>query len=80
MLDLNQLFGLGSLTLVRAIVKELKPTKAIWAVLEALVVGVVFNVALAIVLKGDIYFGIAIGVVVGLLANFYNDGLEVLKK
>lgn len=72
MTDFQQLVGLSGLTLVKKLVDYCR-VGGIWAILLAIVFGVVLNVILSFLLKTELVDAIAVGALTGLAANFYND-------
>ncbi len=70
--DFQQLVGLSGLTLVKKLVDYCR-VGGIWAILLAMVFGVVLNVILSFLLKTELVDAIAVGALTGLAANFYND-------
>ncbi len=72
MTDFQQLVGLSGLTLVKKLVDYCR-VGGIWAILLAMVFGVVLNVILSFLLKTELVDAIAVGALTGLAANFYND-------
>jgi len=70
--NFSQLAGLGGLTLIRQIIKMVG-LKGIWAVLASLSLGIIVNFAFAIYAGNDLKVGVAMGIMTGLLANFYED-------
>ena len=71
--QLDQIAGLGSIALIREVVKICDFKRGAWKVITALVAGVVFNGALAVVLGNNWQVAVAFGIVAGFLSNLYND-------
>lgn len=70
--EFQQFAGLAGLTIVKKLVDYCR-VGGIWAILLAMVFGVVLNVLLSFILKTELTDAIAVGALTGLAANFYND-------
>lgn len=69
---MEQLIGFAGIPFVRLAVKQLGLTKW-WALLASQVLAIVLNVVIAAISKQDLMYGALMGVLVGLMSNFYND-------
>jgi hypothetical protein len=77
---MSQYFGIASVPLIKQLVDIAKPSNGLLAVIYSLLLGMVFNVLLAISVGNDIVNALAVGAVCGLLSNIYNDSREVIEK
>lgn len=69
---MEQILGLAGVPFVRLAIKQLGLTGWV-ALIASQVLAIGINVAIAVIDKGDLGFAIAMGVIVGVLSNFYND-------
>lgn len=69
---MEQIAGAAGIPFVRLAVKQLK-LSGWWALVASQAFAIVINVAVAYLIKGDLAAGVFMGVMVGLLSNFYND-------
>jgi len=71
--QLDQIVGLGSITTIRELVKLCYFDSGLKKVCASLVFGILFNVAIAILLGNSWIVGVCFGIVAGFLSNLYND-------
>lgn len=73
---LFQVAGFGLVPYIRKIVKDLN-LSGWYALIASTVLAVILNTAIAFIIGNPLAVGAALGVIVGLLTNVYNDSKEI---